>query len=40
LNGKKADYWLYEDQIAFTGQSQLSLSLSTELGLARRRGAN
>ena len=38
LNGKKADYWLYEDQIAFTGQSQLSLSLSTELGLARRRG--
>jgi hypothetical protein len=40
LSGRKngGDYWLYEDQIAFAGQSQSAMPLSSVVALARRRG--
>jgi len=38
LSGKKADYWLYEDQIGLAGQSPSAVPLATAVALARQRG--
>lgn len=38
LSGRKANYWIYEDQLALAGESPSDMSLTTAVALARQRG--